>query len=53
MRSAWHWAVVNQRRAAEFGIDTRAGTPAEADAKMRGDIAKWGKVIADAKIPRQ
>jgi len=42
-----------KRRAAELGIDTHPGTPAEADAKMRGDIAKWGKVIADAKIPKQ
>ena len=42
-----------KRRAADLGIDTRAGTPAETDAKMRGDIAKWDKVIADAKIPKQ
>ena len=42
-----------KRRAAELGIDTRHGTPAEADAKMRGDIAKWAKVIAQANIPQQ
>jgi tripartite-type tricarboxylate transporter receptor subunit TctC len=42
-----------RRRGADLGIDTRAGTPAEADAKMRADIAKWDKVIADAKIPKQ
>jgi tripartite-type tricarboxylate transporter receptor subunit TctC len=42
-----------RRRAAELGIDTRPGTPAEADAQMRGDIAKWDKVISDAKIPKQ
>ncbi len=42
-----------RRRAAELGIDTRAGTPADADALMRGDIAKWDKVISDAKIPKQ
>ncbi len=42
-----------KRRAAELGIDARPGTPAEADAQMRGDIAKWDKVISDAKIPKQ
>ncbi len=42
-----------KRRAAELGIDTRSGTPDEADAQMRGDIAKWDKVISDAKIPKQ
>jgi tripartite-type tricarboxylate transporter receptor subunit TctC len=42
-----------RRRAAELGIDTQPGTPAEADAKMRGDIAKWDKVITEAKIPKQ
>jgi tripartite-type tricarboxylate transporter receptor subunit TctC len=42
-----------KRRGADLGIDTRAGTPAEAEAKMRADIAKWDKLITDAKIPRQ
>jgi tripartite-type tricarboxylate transporter receptor subunit TctC len=42
-----------KRRAAELGIDTRPGTPAEADARMRGDIAKWAKLIARANIPQQ
>jgi putative tricarboxylic transport membrane protein len=42
-----------KRRAADLGIDTRPGTPAAADAHMRGDIAKWDKVISDAKIPKQ
>jgi tripartite-type tricarboxylate transporter receptor subunit TctC len=42
-----------KRRAAEFGIDTRPGTPAEADARMRGDIAKWAKLITHANIPQQ
>jgi tripartite-type tricarboxylate transporter receptor subunit TctC len=42
-----------KRRAAELGIDTRPGTPAEADAQMRGDIAKWAKLIAQANIPQQ
>jgi tripartite-type tricarboxylate transporter receptor subunit TctC len=42
-----------RRRAAELGIDTRPGTPAEADAQMRGDIAKWAKLITQANIPQQ
>jgi tripartite-type tricarboxylate transporter receptor subunit TctC len=42
-----------RRRAGEVGIEVRAGSPAEADAAMRGDIAKWDKVITDARIPKQ
>ena len=42
-----------KKRALDFGIDTRASTPAELDALMRGDIDKWGKVIASAHIPKQ
>ena len=32
------------------GVDVIAGTPAELDAFMRADIAKWRKVIQTAKI---
>jgi tripartite-type tricarboxylate transporter receptor subunit TctC len=42
-----------KKRALDLGIDTKASTPAELDAHMRGDIDKWGKVIASAHIPRQ
>jgi tripartite-type tricarboxylate transporter receptor subunit TctC len=42
-----------KRRAAELGIEPRAGTPEEADARMHGDIAKWAKVITHANIPQQ
>lgn len=42
-----------KQRAAELGIDTRAVSPDEMDAKMRADIDKWSKVIAEAKIPKQ
>ena len=42
-----------KRRAADLGIDTKPGSPEEMDAQMRGDIDKWTKVIADAKIPKQ
>jgi putative tricarboxylic transport membrane protein len=42
-----------KQRALELGIDAKASTPAELDARMRADIQKWGKVIAQANIPKQ
>jgi tripartite-type tricarboxylate transporter receptor subunit TctC len=42
-----------KKKALEFGIDTKASTPAELDAHLRGDIEKWSKVIASAHIPKQ
>jgi tripartite-type tricarboxylate transporter receptor subunit TctC len=42
-----------KRRALDLGIETKASTPQEIDAHLRGDIAKWGKVIAAAGIPKQ
>ncbi len=42
-----------KRRALDLGIDTRATSPAEIDARMRADIEKWAKVIASANIPKQ
>jgi tripartite-type tricarboxylate transporter receptor subunit TctC len=42
-----------KQRALDLGIDARASTPAELDARMRSDIAKWGAVIAGAHIPKQ
>jgi tripartite-type tricarboxylate transporter receptor subunit TctC len=42
-----------KKRALALGIDVHASTPAELDARMRSDIAKWGAVIARANIPRQ
>ena len=42
-----------KKRALELGIDARGSTPAELDARMRSDIAKWGAVIAKAHIPKQ
>ena len=41
-----------KKRFAEFGIEAKPSTPAELDARMRGDIAKWGAVIEKAKIPQ-
>ncbi len=34
-----------------LGIDAKASTPAEIDARMRSDIDKWAKVIEAAHIP--
>ncbi|HTV36815.1 MAG TPA: tripartite tricarboxylate transporter substrate binding protein [Xanthobacteraceae bacterium] len=42
-----------KKRALALGIDARASTPAELDARMRSDIAKWGTVIARAHIPKE
>jgi len=42
-----------KRRALDLGIDAEASTPAEIDARMKSDIAKWGKVIESAAIPKQ
>ncbi len=42
-----------KKHALDLGIDAKASTPAELDARMRGDIAKWGQVIARANIPKQ
>jgi tripartite-type tricarboxylate transporter receptor subunit TctC len=41
-----------KKRALDLGIDAKASTPAELDARMRADIEKWGKVIAGAGIPK-
>ena len=42
-----------KKRALNLGIDAEASTPAEIDARMKSDIAKWTKVIEDAHIPKQ
>ena len=42
-----------RKRALELGIETRASSPAEIDARMRADIQKWTAVIARAGIQRQ
>jgi tripartite-type tricarboxylate transporter receptor subunit TctC len=42
-----------RKRAAELGVEAHAGSAAEIDAQLRGDIDKWSKLIADAKIPKQ
>ncbi|MGA8612459.1 MAG: tripartite tricarboxylate transporter substrate binding protein [Xanthobacteraceae bacterium] len=42
-----------KKRALDLGIDAKASTPAELDARMRSDITKWGSVIERAHIPKQ
>jgi len=42
-----------KKRALELGIDARSSTPAELEARLQGDIAKWGLVIVKAGIPKQ
>ena len=42
-----------KQRALDLGIELKASTPAEIDARLRGDIDKWGKVITAAGIPKQ
>jgi tripartite-type tricarboxylate transporter receptor subunit TctC len=42
-----------KKRALDLGIDAKASTPAELDARMRADIEKWGKVIAQAGLAKQ
>jgi tripartite-type tricarboxylate transporter receptor subunit TctC len=42
-----------KKRALDLGIDAKASTPAELDARMRSDITKWASVIEHAHIPKQ
>lgn len=40
-----------RQKFAQLGIEPKGSTPAEAKALLISEIAKWGKVIKDAKIP--
>jgi tripartite-type tricarboxylate transporter receptor subunit TctC len=42
-----------KKRALELGIETKASSPAEIDARMKADIQKWAQVIAKAGIAKQ
>jgi tripartite-type tricarboxylate transporter receptor subunit TctC len=42
-----------KKRALEMGIDLKASTPAEAQARLTGDIKKWADVIEKAGIQRR
>jgi tripartite-type tricarboxylate transporter receptor subunit TctC len=41
-----------KKRMRDLGIEAKPSTPVEMDAKMRADIEKWGRVIAQANIPQ-
>jgi tripartite-type tricarboxylate transporter receptor subunit TctC len=41
-----------KRRMLELGLEARAGSPEEAAARLKDDVAKWAKVIDDAHIPK-
>ena len=56
MNKALHEVLADpdlKKRALDLGIDAKASTPAELDARMRADIGKWGQVIAKAGIAKQ
>src|SRR5688572_29895952 len=42
-----------RKRFGEVGIEARASTPEQLSARLRSDIAKWGRVIEKAGIPKQ
>ncbi|HTS39917.1 MAG TPA: tripartite tricarboxylate transporter substrate-binding protein [Xanthobacteraceae bacterium] len=42
-----------KKRALDLGIDAKASSPAEAEARLTSDIKKWGVVIEKAGIPKQ
>jgi tripartite-type tricarboxylate transporter receptor subunit TctC len=42
-----------KKRALDLGIDTKASSPAEIDARMKADIVKWGAVIDKSGIAKQ
>jgi tripartite-type tricarboxylate transporter receptor subunit TctC len=42
-----------KRRAHDLGIDPNPSSPAEVEARMRSEIAKWSAVIERAHIPKQ
>ena len=42
-----------KKMALDLGINAKASTPAELEARLRSDIEKWGTVIARANIPKQ
>ena len=41
-----------KQRMLELGLEAQAGSPEEIAARLKDDIAKWAKVIDDARIPK-
>jgi tripartite-type tricarboxylate transporter receptor subunit TctC len=42
-----------KKKALELGIEAKGSTPQEIQDRLKADIVKWGKVIADAKIEKR
>jgi tripartite-type tricarboxylate transporter receptor subunit TctC len=42
-----------RKRLLGLGIEARAGTPEDIEARLKADIGKWRQVIEKAKIPKQ
>jgi len=42
-----------KQRLLGLGIEAKASTPAEIDARLKSDIDKWRAVIEKANIPKQ
>jgi tripartite-type tricarboxylate transporter receptor subunit TctC len=42
-----------RKKALDMGIDLKAGTPGEVDARLRADIQKWNRLIDAAGIERK
>jgi tripartite-type tricarboxylate transporter receptor subunit TctC len=55
LNKAVHEALADagvQKRLLELGVESKANTPAEMDARLRDDAKKWAEVIARAGIER-
>jgi tripartite-type tricarboxylate transporter receptor subunit TctC len=55
LNAAVHEALADaqiKRRLLDLGVDARANTPAEMDARLRADAQKWAQVIARAGIEK-
>ncbi len=55
LNTAVHEALADadvKRRLLELGVDAKANTPAEMDARLRADAQKWAQVIARAGIEK-
>jgi tripartite-type tricarboxylate transporter receptor subunit TctC len=55
LNKAIHEALADaavQKRLLELGVESKANTPAEMDARLRADTKTWGEVIARAGIEK-
>jgi tripartite-type tricarboxylate transporter receptor subunit TctC len=42
-----------QKRLSDAGVDPAASSPGDLSARVRGEMAKWAKVVKDAGLPVQ